>query len=609
MQIHELNNYGGALNSGAFLVVDNGGDTGKVSVTQLLSDTNAAIDETADDLNGRIDNIIAGGTAPSAAEVTDARRGADGTNYRSLGTAIRSQVSGLQGEIDDISEIDESFPLDESMFQMGYIDAVVGNAPVYRSSTQRFVTKEGTTFNLRKGSIIHIFDSVLEQYGAVFQITKLNTDGTIESVNGLIGRDYVVPEDGRYILMFRTNWSQDIPSISDYLARVSIENNFPIIDVSKSYQEYINESNDNLLIQRLSGIYHPNGSIGTPDPTNQEQYTNMIEIPPSKRLIFEQKLSEKKTMFIRCVIFDEDGVILRSVDPFNLVVSSSAKLEFKFNDSDKYVVFTFRSYGATTTAVTIYADNSKNESKYTPFYSLVTPPKVPLVNHRGYEALAPENSIPAFTLAGERGAFGCETDVSSTSDGVLIIMHDNTVDRTTDGSGTVTSLTYAQIQALHIDAGANVDQYPPEELIVPTFDDFMKICRKYGMIATIEVKLYGDLGNYVSEMLSTIYKYGMQNNVMILSSNSDVIKMFRAYDKDIQITTFCTSTSVIDTYKEYPNMGVSIGKSTANIGTLVEYAHSNKMLATLYTADNSTEVENLKQYFPDFITTETTNQA
>ena len=98
MQIHELNNYAGNLDSSAFVAVDNGSDTGKATVPRILQ---AATDEIAA-ANARIDNIIAGGDAPSVAEVTDARLGDDGIDYKSLGSAIRTQVGNLKTEIDDI---------------------------------------------------------------------------------------------------------------------------------------------------------------------------------------------------------------------------------------------------------------------------------------------------------------------------------------------------------------------------------------------------------------------------------------------------------------------------------------------------------------------------
>ena len=99
MQIHELNNYNGDIDSGAYLAIDNGIDTGKISVPSLTRD----VEEHIADVNERVDNIIAGGDAPSAAEIIDARLGASdlGSNpYPSLGAAIRGQVSTVNAEVD-----------------------------------------------------------------------------------------------------------------------------------------------------------------------------------------------------------------------------------------------------------------------------------------------------------------------------------------------------------------------------------------------------------------------------------------------------------------------------------------------------------------------------
>lgn len=111
MQIHELNNYDGELNSSSYMAIDNGTDTGKLSVAELLADTNDNIDQLNTDLNARIDNIIAGGTAPSAEEVTDARLEASnlgGKTYASLGAAIRGQTSQLETEISGLRNNDYS---------------------------------------------------------------------------------------------------------------------------------------------------------------------------------------------------------------------------------------------------------------------------------------------------------------------------------------------------------------------------------------------------------------------------------------------------------------------------------------------------------------------
>lgn len=87
MQIHELNNYSGSLESGAYLAVDDGVDTGKVSVQAIT-----------EPLNARIDNIITS-PAPTQQEIIDAREGINGTVYSSLGDAIRDQIGTVSEDL------------------------------------------------------------------------------------------------------------------------------------------------------------------------------------------------------------------------------------------------------------------------------------------------------------------------------------------------------------------------------------------------------------------------------------------------------------------------------------------------------------------------------
>jgi glycerophosphoryl diester phosphodiesterase len=106
--------------------------------------------------------------------------------------------------------------------------------------------------------------------------------------------------------------------------------------------------------------------------------------------------------------------------------------------------------------------------------------------HRGLSALAPENTLPAYRLAGEYGFWGAECDISQTADGVWVLMHDKTVDRMTDGEGLVSELTYAEICALTVDAGNNVAQYPGTR--VPTLAEYLDVCKEYGLHPVIEIK-------------------------------------------------------------------------------------------------------------------------
>lgn len=94
MQIHELNTFGGDLDNTTYAVVDNGTDTGKVSIPDILQ----SVTEDIEAVDARIDNIISS-PAPSEAEIIDARLGEDGITYTSLGQAIRTQVRDLTNDI------------------------------------------------------------------------------------------------------------------------------------------------------------------------------------------------------------------------------------------------------------------------------------------------------------------------------------------------------------------------------------------------------------------------------------------------------------------------------------------------------------------------------
>ncbi len=123
----------------------------------------------------------------------------------------------------------------------------------------------------------------------------------------------------------------------------------------------------------------------------------------------------------------------------------------------------------------------------------IAPDSVRMTAHRGYSAIAPENTLPAFRLAGEYGFWGAECDTSPTADGVWIIMHDDTVDRMTDGEGKVKDLTFDEIRALTIDDGSNVADYPNTK--VPTLTEYLDVCSEYGVHPVIEIKTCADVAD------------------------------------------------------------------------------------------------------------------
>lgn len=108
-----------------------------------------------------------------------------------------------------------------------------------------------------------------------------------------------------------------------------------------------------------------------------------------------------------------------------------------------------------------------------------------VIGHRGAAGHAPENTVTSVRRAAGLGARWVEIDVRLTADGRLVLMHDASLERTTNGAGLVAEATLAEIAAL--DAGA---WYAPEFAgeLVPTLEEFLDACRELDLRANIEIK-------------------------------------------------------------------------------------------------------------------------
>jgi glycerophosphoryl diester phosphodiesterase len=102
--------------------------------------------------------------------------------------------------------------------------------------------------------------------------------------------------------------------------------------------------------------------------------------------------------------------------------------------------------------------------------------------HRGLWRSAPENSMPAITKAIGAGAHIVEIDVKRTKDGVLVLMHDDSVDRTTNGTGNVSDLTFAQIEQLRLREGLGGQSTAITTERVPTLEAALLATRNKSMI-------------------------------------------------------------------------------------------------------------------------------
>ena len=136
------------------------------------------------------------------------------------------------------------------------------------------------------------------------------------------------------------------------------------------------------------------------------------------------------------------------------------------------------------------------------------------LGHRGASAYAPENTLAAFRLAADMGADGIELDAKLSRDGAVVVIHDATVDRTTNGSGQVSELSLAELKAL--DAGSKFDvKYAGEQ--VPTLDEVFDAVADR-LIVNVELTNYNDLRDGLEyKVVELIEERGLAERVMVSS--------------------------------------------------------------------------------------------
>ena len=142
-----------------------------------------------------------------------------------------------------------------------------------------------------------------------------------------------------------------------------------------------------------------------------------------------------------------------------------------------------------------------------------------LIAHRGAKNRAPENTLAAINEAAKCGAGWVELDVQLTEDNVPVVIHDRTLERTTNGSGKVKSIDSKSLTSL--DAGHWFDaRYKGEK--VPLLLDALDLCQKLNLGVNLEIKTYEtSIHNTVLRTLSVVNEFGRDFEEKLLFSSFD----------------------------------------------------------------------------------------
>ena len=222
------------------------------------------------------------------------------------------------------------------------------------------------------------------------------------------------------------------------------------------------------------------------------------------------------------------------------------------------------------------------------------------VAHRGYSSVAPENTLAAIQLAiAEPCVSWIEVDVRMSKDGVPVLIHDYSVNRTTNGRGAVRQLTLEQLRKL--DAGSwKSPQYKGEQ--IPTLDELLDAA-KGKVKLNLEIKTQNGMSPGLErKMIEAIRQRGMEKDVVLTSFAPDALRVIRPIDSEIS-TGLIIENRTKDLFGKLEDLGcnfLSIKHRLVNQEIVAE-ATKRSIQLMVWTVDRENTMRRLAQLDPEIL--------
>ena len=237
-----------------------------------------------------------------------------------------------------------------------------------------------------------------------------------------------------------------------------------------------------------------------------------------------------------------------------------------------------------------------------PFEDVMKYPRI--CAHRGFNTIAPENTMPAFGAAVALGAEEIEFDVWSTKDGVLVSCHDDTLDRVSDGNGKIYEKTYDELEKL--DFGIKFG----EKFRGLKICKFEEILQKFAsrVIMNIHVKIWdaNQADDKMEEIISLIKKYDCEKHVYFMTCNDEKIKKIHELHPEMRVCVGWDGNpdpmSIADRAIALNDYKVQLFKPYFNEQT-VKKAHEHGIICNVFYADDPEEAKRYRDMGIDCILT------
>jgi len=209
--------------------------------------------------------------------------------------------------------------------------------------------------------------------------------------------------------------------------------------------------------------------------------------------------------------------------------------------------------------------------------------------HRGAYHFAPENTLPGFQMAVHMEADGVEFDIQLTRDGEIVVIHDETVDRTSNGSGQVKDFTLSEIKKLNFN---KTGLTPPPFMEIPTLGEVFELLVRTKLKINVELKTGVVFYEGLEEKaLILAKKYGMLDRIVWSSFNHYSVQKVKKLEAAADIALLCGG-GILVTAEQCEKTGASAlhpGIHQLRFPGLVEDCHKRGIKVRTYTVNEADE--------------------
>ncbi len=221
---------------------------------------------------------------------------------------------------------------------------------------------------------------------------------------------------------------------------------------------------------------------------------------------------------------------------------------------------------------------------------------IKILGHRGCAGLEPENTIRAFKKALDLGVDLIEFDVRETKDKKLVVIHDEKVNRTTNGKGYVRGLTFEEIGKLNAGKGEKI----------PSFEEVINLLKNERPIIVIEIKE----PETSEEILKIIKKGNLQNKVLIVSFWPDVLKEVKEISPEIKTGILLGKLSEdIVSFVKYLKADFFCPRFDLISKELIRDCHKNNIKINVWTVNEPKDIEEMIKSRVDIISSDYPNRV